>query len=166
MNPTQLQLESDEFTLSKQTSSLQILPLSSFLSTSWLKQQKLFLSLNKCAYISAMTGQDEFVKRLLKENNKSKILVYELIRITLLKKKALKREIDEKLLPYWFIFIQSEGIILNMFETLSFHSDFLYSIDDKLPDLIDYCYSNVSHIFSEETPSDNENQFESMYMSI
>jgi hypothetical protein len=166
MNPNQLKLESDEFTLSKSTSQLEALPLSSVLSTDWLQQQKLFLSLNKCAYISAMTGQDEFVKRLLKEDNKSQLLVYELVRISLLKKKAIKHSIDEQLLPYWFIFVQSEGIIMNMFETLAFHSDFLYSIDDKLTDLVDYCYSNVSGFFGENEPVNEDNQFESKFAKI
>ena len=161
MNPDQLKLESDEFTLSRETSKLEVLPLSSVMSVDWLKQQSLFLSLNKCAYISAMTGQDEFVKRLLKEQNKSQTIIHELVRIAFLKKKALEGPIKESMLPYWFVFVQSEGIIMNMFETLAFHSDFLYSMDQRLPDLIDYCYSNVSQFFGKSGPKDPENQFES-----
>ena len=165
MTSSKLKLSSDEFSLSKKCSDLQTLPLEEVMSTGWLVQQKLFISLNKSAYLSAMTGQDEFVKRLLKEGNKSQILAYELIRISVLKQRALEGSIEDKWLPYWFVFVQSEGILMNLFETIGFHSDFLYSLGDRLPDLIDYCYSNVSKFFG-KTQTSEEDQFKSTFFSL
>lgn len=165
MNPESLRLESDEFSLSKKAADLKTLPLSEVLSPTWLEQQKLLICLNRNAFISATTGQDEFVKRILKEQDKTQILAFEMIRSAHLKRKALEQEIPEDMFPLWFVFVQSEGILVNLFETLGFHSDFLYSLGERLPDLVDYCYAHVAHFFLSSKEMQPANQFESVSLS-
>ena len=130
--------------------------LENVLSLDWLKQQKIYLKCMKFSYLTAIHNQDEFVKRLLKENERAKLLVKEWINVYAIRNHSQKYNIDTSLLNCWFVFCQTESVLANLFELLTFHSDFLSSIEDYLVDLAELCYNYVLRLWKKETKMENK----------
>lgn len=153
----------NDFIISQKIDILTELEPNQTLSLTWIDQLEALLLLNKNAFLSAISGLDESVKRLLKEESKGQILVRDTIQTHLLKSKALKGKIDSDLFMEWFVFVQKEVLLLNLLETLCFHSDFLYSLGERLIDLIDFCYRIVAGFFikNKNPPITIDNQFKS-----
>lgn len=158
----------NEFIISQHVDDLKDLNVDETLSLSWIQQQQNYLLLNKNAYISAISGLNENVKRLLKEESKGHILIRDTILTHLLKRKAMSNEVDSGLFMEWFVFVQKEVVLLNLLETLCFHSDFLYSLGERLIDLVDFCYRIVAGFFgkSKPNPSAKQDQFKSGDLSL
>ncbi|CAF0877080.1 unnamed protein product [Brachionus calyciflorus] len=118
-------------------------------SRKWSSQHEFMEKLNMQAILSASANETEYVKDSLVTFEKMPILIHELITIELWSEKIFSQlfKIDFKPKNSFVIYLilYHEATIVNLLETILFHSEVIQAMEDSIYDLIDYIQRKISN---------------------
>ncbi|XP_071351391.1 zinc finger MYND domain-containing protein 10 isoform X1 [Trachinotus anak] len=146
-----LPVEAEAFVQSLETFSLKEVG-----STRWFRQHEYIEKLNMQAILNASAMHDEFVKELLVSYGKIPVLVHEMILTEVWKQKVFPilcqlQDFNPKNTFHLYMVIHHEATIINLLETIMFHTDSCEAADDSVLDLVDYCHRKLTLLASKAT---------------
>ncbi|PAA58283.1 hypothetical protein BOX15_Mlig027174g1, partial [Macrostomum lignano] len=128
--------------------SLQSLELTRIGDPQWQRQHQYIEKLNMQAVLSVAKQQDEFVPEFVVNHGKLETLMHDLLVTEVWKEKIFPLMISNSdfkpqvTFPIYLV-LYHEATVLNLLETLSFHSDVVESLGEVALDLIDYCHRKL-----------------------
>ncbi|XP_053544976.1 zinc finger MYND domain-containing protein 10 [Bombina bombina] len=143
--------------------SLQTFPLRDTGSGGWFKQHEYIEKLNMQAILNASAGQEEIVKELLVSHGKIPTLIHELISIEIWKLKVFPilcqlQDFKPKSTFPLYMVIHHEATIINLLETIFYHTDVCESAEELALDLIDYCHRKLTILVSQSSTGETTGQ--------
>lgn len=143
---------------------LKSIPIDQVGSDTWKDQRETIEKLNMCTHSNAMRKTDDYVAAFLVEHEKVRDVLHELLVMEVWRQRMIPRVLDsiEKNPAAAYLYCAYESVLVNFLECLCFQEEVVVKgLDEEVLELIDYCWRQVSRLFSEPGLSDITKEGES-----
>ncbi|KAG5499777.1 hypothetical protein GH5_03912 [Leishmania sp. Ghana 2012 LV757] len=121
-------------------------------TSSWKDQRETMERLNMCTHSNATQKTDDFVKSFLLEHDKLGDVLHELLVMEVWRQRVLPGVVDAVTQnpTATYMYCAYESVLVNLLECICFYEEVVVGFGDDVLELIDYCWRQVSRLFSEK----------------
>ncbi|CAM39583.1 conserved hypothetical protein [Leishmania braziliensis MHOM/BR/75/M2904] len=125
-------------------------------TSSWKDQREAMERLNMCTHSNAMQKTDDFVKSFLLEHDKLSDVLHELLVMEVWRQRVLPGAVEAVAHnpTATYMYCAYESVLVNLLECICFYEEVVVGFGDDVLELIDYCWRQVTRLFSEKNISE------------
>eukprot|EP00760_Papus_ankaliazontas_P005809 PhM_4_TR12774/c0_g1_i1/m.66810 len=129
---------------------LKPIPLSEIGTSEWKTQRDYLEQLNVTAHSNASRKVDDFVASLFVSHEKVHVLLHEMLVMDVFRRNIIShiRKDIVSTPTGQYMYIQYEGVLMNLLECMLFHEDVVTALDEDASELLEYCWRNVADVLT------------------